>query len=157
MKLQLQVNQNAIADTTRGLAASGVLLTPAIGESFWLYRVPVSDGQAVVGFPKFGVIGVGFQHEEDWNTNLPSGTDAVEIYEHIRHNKGDAKIPRERCVQAIRLIQTAVHKVHEQEAIERLQAATSDEERLKAISKYLRRSGGANVAQAYDQDPRFRW
>ena len=50
----------------------GVLMvTPALSESYWAYRVKLSDKQAMLGFPKFGTIGIGFAIEEDWNTNLP--------------------------------------------------------------------------------------
>ena len=71
-----------------------MLITPPIDEDFWSYRVRVSDTQAVVGFPKFGVVGVGFAIEnEDWNTNLPSSIAAEEILGHIAVNKGDDAIP----------------------------------------------------------------
>ena len=85
-----------------------VMITPPIGEDYWAYRVRLTDRQAIVGFPKFGTIGVGFAVEdEDWNTNLPYTCDAVEIYEHIAHNAGDEAITREACVEAISLIQAA--------------------------------------------------
>lgn len=84
-----------------------VMMTPPINEDYWLYRVKVSERQAVVGFPKFMTIGVGFAVEEDWNTNLPYTCDAERIYEHIAHNKGDASIYREDCLAAIRMIQDA--------------------------------------------------
>lgn len=80
MNLEIQINPRAIKDPTRALAGKGILLCPPIDEDFWLYRVPVSERQAIVGFPKFCVIGIGFQHEEDWNRNLPSSCDAVIIY-----------------------------------------------------------------------------
>jgi hypothetical protein len=52
--------------------SSAVMLTPALDEDFWLMRVPLTEHQALVVFPKFGVMGCGYQHEEaDWNTNLP--------------------------------------------------------------------------------------
>lgn len=109
MKLQLQINQTAIRDNSRALVPAGILITPALDEDFWLFRVAVSETQAIVGFPKFMTIGVGFQKEEnDWNTNLPHSCDAAEIYRHIRKNKGDDAIPDERCIEAIRLIQQAV-------------------------------------------------
>ena len=86
------------------------LLAPLVGVDYWEYRVIVSEGQAVVGFPKFGTIGIGFAQEEDWNTNLPHTVSAEEIYEHIAHNKGDASIPDDWCIEAIRLIQAAAHE-----------------------------------------------
>lgn len=111
MKLELQVNSKAINDTSQSLAGTGVMITPPIDEDFWLLKVPVSKKQAIVAFPKFGVIGVGFQVEEDWNTNLPSSVEAEEIYEHIKHNKGDGSIPRQRCIDAIILIQEKVKEI----------------------------------------------
>lgn len=88
--------------------AGPVMLTPPISEDYWSYRVRVADGQAIVAFPKFGVIGIGFAVEEDWNTNLPSDCSAEEIYDHIEHNRGDESITRETCVAAIRMIQDAI-------------------------------------------------
>ena len=67
----------------------------------------LSEAQAIVGFPKFFTVGIGFAQEEDWNTNLPYTCDADEIYDHIAHNKGDDSITREDCVPAIRLVQEA--------------------------------------------------
>lgn len=87
--------------------AGGGMFTPPITEDYWQYRVRVGNGQAIVGFPKFGTIGVGFAREDDWNTNLPYTCGADEIYDHIEHNKGDDSITRETCVAAIRLVQAA--------------------------------------------------
>ncbi|OII64614.1 hypothetical protein BJP40_19950 [Streptomyces sp. CC53] len=82
------------------------MLTPPVGEDYWTYRVRIAARQAVIGFPKFSTIGIGFAVEEDWNTNLPYTCDAQQIYEHIEHNRG-SDISRETCVAAIRLIQDA--------------------------------------------------
>ncbi len=81
------------------------MITPPINEDYWQYRVRLSDTQAIVGFPKFGTIGIGFAQEEDWNTNFPYTAGADETYEHIAHNKGDDSITREDCIAAIRMIQ----------------------------------------------------
>lgn len=83
------------------------LLTPPIEEDYWSYRVRLSDEQAVVGFPKFGTIGIGFAQEEDWNTNLPYTCGTEEIFQHIAHNKADDAIADEDCRQAVRMIQEA--------------------------------------------------
>lgn len=88
-----------------------VMLTPPTDEDYWLFRVRVADGQAIVGFPKFGTIGIGFAVEEDWNTNLPYTSDAVEIYEHIKHNRGNKTITRKVCLAAIGMIQEAAREV----------------------------------------------
>jgi hypothetical protein len=82
-----------------------VMLTPNLGEDYWAYRVVLSERQAIVGFPKFGTIGIGFAVEEDWNTNLPFTLPAERIFDHIAHNKGDDSITDEECLAAIRLIQ----------------------------------------------------
>ena len=94
-------------DKTPQLAAPGVTfsITPPIDEDYWAYRVRLSDRQAIVGFPKFSVTGIGFAVEEDWNTNLPSRCDTEEIFEHIRHNKGDDSISDDDVREAIRMIQ----------------------------------------------------
>lgn len=86
----------------------GVLeTTPPIDEDYWAYRVRLSETQAIVGFPKFGTIGVGFAVEEDWNTNLPFGTSAEEIFGHISRNKGDDSISDDDCIAAIQMIREA--------------------------------------------------
>lgn len=88
-----------------------IRITPAITPEFWLWRVVVSDSQAIVAFPKFGVVGIGFQIEKaDWNTNLPSECKAWAIYKHIKANKGDPSIPAGVCVAAIKMIQRAIRK-----------------------------------------------
>jgi hypothetical protein len=84
-----------------------VLLTPPIGCDYWAYRVIVGEGQAVVGFPKFGTIGIGFAVEEDWNTNLPYTCKTEAIFGHIAHNKGDDSISDDNVRAAIALIQAA--------------------------------------------------
>lgn len=91
-----------------GTVRVGVMaLTPMVDEGYWTYRVQLSDKQAIVGFPKFSTIGIGFAVEEDWNTNFPYTCGTEEIYEHIAENKGDDSISREDCIAAIRMIQDA--------------------------------------------------
>lgn len=105
--LELQINKShRDKSPSFGGSHSIVLLTPPISEDYWLYRVSVSDKQAILGFRKFGIIGIGFQHEDDWNTNLPSSSSAEDIYDHIKHNRLGAK--KETCIAAIRLIQAAI-------------------------------------------------
>ena len=84
-----------------------IMLTPPIDEDYWEYRVRLSETQAVVGFPKFTTIGIGFAVEEDWNTNLPYFCSTEEIFDHIRHNKGDDAISDADVIEAIRLVQAA--------------------------------------------------
>jgi hypothetical protein len=86
---------------------TALMMTPPISDDYWEYRVMVGEGQAIVGFPKFMTIGIGFAVEDDWNTNLPFTCEAEEIWKHIRHNKGNDSIPDEWCIEAIRLVQEA--------------------------------------------------
>lgn len=92
-----------------GIVSPNILLTPTIGEDYWLYRVRLTEDQAVVGFPKFFTIGIGFAVEEDWNTNLPYKTEATEIAKHIHDNRGPSisESPEDfnTIVAAIQLIQ----------------------------------------------------
>lgn len=107
-ELKLEVNGNFPGHAD---SLDGIVVTPPIDEDFWLFRVPVSDKQALVLFPKFTIYGIGFQVEEaDWNTNLPYGEWPERIYAHIEHNKGDDSIPDERCVRAIEMLQEALEK-----------------------------------------------
>ena len=87
------------------------VITPPIDEDYWAYRVRLSDKQAIVGFPKFFTIGVGFAVEDDdWNTNLPYTCAPDEIFRHIRRNKGDDSISDDDVFEAIRLVQEAAHE-----------------------------------------------
>ncbi|PZG49843.1 hypothetical protein C1I98_11035 [Spongiactinospora gelatinilytica] len=104
MNLVLEIRGQANETARIGSLA----LTPPIREDYWTYRVQLGERQAIVGFPKFGILGIGFAVEKDWNANLPYDCAAEEIYEHIAHNKGDDDISREDCLTAIRMIQDAV-------------------------------------------------
>lgn len=86
----------------------GVSLTPALDEYYWSYRVYLTEGQAVIGFPKFGIIGIGFALEEDWNTNLPSSMPTDEIVSHIWKNAGNPSITKAMVTAAVVMIQEAV-------------------------------------------------
>ena len=92
------------------LANGQIMITPPIDDDYWLFRVGVSDIQGIICFPKFGTFGIGFQLEEDWNTNLPYTCDTMEIYNHIKHNKGDDKISDATCIDAIKMLQDACKK-----------------------------------------------
>ena len=87
-----------------------VMITPALDEDFWLFRAPLTDKNAIVCLPKFGTIGIGFQHEEDWNTNLPWTCDTKEIFDHIEHNRGDETITEDMCIEAIDEIKGAIER-----------------------------------------------
>lgn len=112
--MELTLERRDQADETGAVSAGDatVLFTPPISEDYWEYRVMVADGQAVVGFPKFFTVGIGFAVEDyDWNTNLPYTVEAESIRAHIWSNRGDS-IPdnaemRERVLTAIKMIQEA--------------------------------------------------
>lgn len=97
-------------ETDRTTHFGGAMLTPAIDENYWAYRVLLSEKQAVVGFPKFMTIGIGFAVEEDWNTNFPYTCGTDEIFEHIKHNKGDDAISDDDVRTAIALVQAAARE-----------------------------------------------
>lgn len=96
-------------DPPIAIGGGALMITPALDENYWAYRVKLSDKQAMLGFPKFGTIGIGFAVEDDdWNTNLPYGVCSTEqIFDHIKKNKGDDTISDEDCLAAIQLIREA--------------------------------------------------
>ena len=110
MKLLLETK----AQNNRSLITGNILVAPPIDETYWAYKVEVSENQSIVGFPKFLTIGIGFMVEaEDWNTNLPFTSPTSEILNHIWVNRGkgnDSNEFKARCLRAIRLIQRAVRK-----------------------------------------------
>jgi hypothetical protein len=86
-----------------------LMVTPDLNEDYWAYRVKLTNEQAVIGFPKFGIIGIGFAVErEDWNRNLPADTSALELFRWIAVNKGDDSIDEATVIRAIEMIQMAV-------------------------------------------------
>lgn len=89
-----------------------IRITPPIGPDYWSYRVKLTEDQALLGFPKFGTIGVGFAREEDWNTNLPFWVPADTLWEHIKHNAGDRTITMDQVAEALGLIFDAVRADH---------------------------------------------
>lgn len=87
-----------------------VSITPPIHEGYWSYRVMLGERQAIVGFPKFFTVGIGFAVEEDWNTNLPYTCGTDEIFAHILHNKGDESIVDDEVRRAIAMVQAAIRE-----------------------------------------------
>ena len=109
-KLKLELNNN-ILDQTRAIIYNSDLFlsSPLVNEDYWLYRVKLVKDQAIVGFPKFGLLGVGFAIEEEyWNTNLPINCIEVEgvekIWNHIKCNKKYPSITKKMGIEAIELI-----------------------------------------------------
>jgi hypothetical protein len=110
IEMTLTLERRDQQNKTPILGGGIAMLTPAIDEDYWAYRVRLSDGQAIVGFPKFMTIGIGFAVEEDWNTNLPYTCETEEIFEHIRDNKGDDEIADDDVRAAIALVQEAARE-----------------------------------------------
>lgn len=105
MKLTLEINKKfAPTNQEVGIVSPHILMTPAIGDDYWKYRVKLCKDQAILGFPKFGTVGIGFAKEEDWNTNLPFRCEVEKIYNHIKHNKKYKQIKKSDCIKAIGLI-----------------------------------------------------
>jgi hypothetical protein len=93
------------ADDTFIIGKSVAMITPPIGQDYWLFRVKLFKEQAIVGFPKFGTIGIGFAVEdENWNTNLPYSYSPEHIYSHIQENKKYDEITKDDCIEAIALV-----------------------------------------------------
>jgi hypothetical protein len=86
----------------------GVKAFPTKDDHWWKYRVALSTKQSMTACSKFYTLGIGFSSEVSFGTDLPWTADAEEIYAHIEKNKGDEKISRDRCVEAIRLLQAAI-------------------------------------------------
>lgn len=110
-------------------AAPGLLITPDLDENYWSYRVKLTEKQAVVGFPKFGIIGIGYAVEGgDWNRNLPADDPAEKIAECIAVNKGDDSIDNDTVLRAITMIQLAVQAAKLERIVQSLKqpAARSD-------------------------------
>jgi len=106
--MNVEINAEYIPEAKKeGYITPNVIMTPAIGDKgYWVFKVQLTKKQAIIGFPKFGTIGIDFMVEdEDWNTNLPCQTGTEEIYNHIKRNKGDSKITKKQCIEAIKKIQ----------------------------------------------------
>lgn len=77
----------------------------------WLFRVDVGGGQAVIGFPKYTTIGVGFEQEpESGNTNLPYTTPAKALLNHSWCNRGGMTATPEEALRAFELVQEAAQE-----------------------------------------------
>jgi len=114
-ELVVEINRDFVQfPTTSAYGKYYLMVTPPINEDYWALRVRLTDKQAIVAFPKFGTIGIGFQVEhDDWNTNLPYTCGVKQIYAHIVNNKGDFTIPPQRCYEAIELIQHTIRTIKE--------------------------------------------
>ena len=90
-----------------------IMFTPDISEDYWLMRVVLYKDQSIVAFPKFGMIGIGFAIESDWNTNLPYQTDTERLYNWIKRNKKYRAITKQTCLEGLKMLQEACKKYDE--------------------------------------------
>jgi len=93
-----------------------IMMTPPLDEDYWVFRIKLHLEQALVAFPKFGTLGIGFAEEDDWNTNLPYTCETEYIYKHIRKNKKYKQITKAKCIEAIEILRKAslYYKNHEE-------------------------------------------
>ncbi len=106
MELILETRDQANGTVT--VAGGAIAMSPPTGEDYWSYRVRLTEAQAVLGFPKYSTIGIGFAVEDDWNTNLSYSSPTDLILNHILDNKGDDTIDDADVREAILMIQRAV-------------------------------------------------
>jgi hypothetical protein len=94
-----------------------IMFTPSINSEYYIMRVVLYKDQALVAFPKFGLIGVGFAIEEgSWNTNLPYEVPAERLYKHIRCNKKYRAITKQTCLEGLKLLQEACKQYEKDKA-----------------------------------------
>jgi len=109
---ELEINPDYVPDESPLPSFPTIMTTPpSIGkDDYWVFRIQVgkipveNGGQAVVAFPKFCTLGIGFLREESWNTNLPASCGVDKIWEHIKCNKGRFGATDEECIEAIRKV-----------------------------------------------------
>jgi len=114
MNLKLEVNEEFQKQNTEfKVVGHSFSITPAVEEDYFLFRVKLLKDQALIAFPKFFTIGIGFAQEEDWNTNLPYSCETEKIYNYIKRNKKYKNITKKDCIEAIKLLQKASEKALE--------------------------------------------
>lgn len=100
--MKIEVNPNAYNGTDSFVFDDTLfLIPPMVHEDYWLFRAQLKHGQAIVAFPKYATLGIGFAQETDWNTNLPAKCEPEEIFQHIRHNKQYEDISDDEVREAI--------------------------------------------------------
>lgn len=111
MQVELNANFSETQANFKLLDGSILMVTPPVGKAYWMLRVQLTEKQAIIAFPKFGTIGIGFAIESDWNTNLPYSRPAKEIFNHIEHNRGDDSITEADCIKAIEMLQSVINQI----------------------------------------------
>jgi len=131
--LTLEINpSNVNKENTISFGKGVVSIFGPGDQEGWVFKVKVSETQAIVAFSKFGILGVGFLVEkEDGNTNLPYDNSANKLYEWIKCNKGDDAITDETCLGAIKMIQKACKHLKDLEMQPIYEVAMANESYLK--------------------------
>ena len=114
--LKIEINEQFAAKNNIFDLGDGVSIVIApleLNESYWLYRVKLFKDQAIIAFPKFSTVAIGFAQETDWNTNLPYKCSTEVIYSHIKQNKKYNEITDDECLTAIKLIQRTIAVIGE--------------------------------------------
>ena len=115
-KLELEF-RNEFKKTTTSFQAGKIqiMVTPPIDEDYWVFRVKLHKDQAVVAFPKFGTLGIGFAKEENWNTNLPYQCTTKEIADWIWKNRKYSQVTYKLMSEAIEILRKAAKYYKENE------------------------------------------
>lgn len=107
-------DKTTVVNVQMGPNDGGLMIgSPIVTEDYWLFRVRLVKDQALLAFPKIGLLGVGFAIEEaEWNRNLPLVVDADEdrfevIWDHIKINKKYPSITKAMVFEALGLIEAA--------------------------------------------------
>jgi hypothetical protein len=133
-KLELEFrNEFKKADDGFQVGKMKIVMTPPLNEDYWVFRVKLHADQAVVAFPKFGTLGIGFAIEDDWNTNLPYQCTTTEILEHIWHNHKYDEITKPMLRKAIDILQRASKYYKENELTE--QTYCNEKKFVKYVEK----------------------
>ena len=108
MKLELEF-RNEFKKATDGfkMGKIQIMMTPPIDEKYWVFRIKLHKDQAVVAFPKFGLMGIGFAQESNWNTNLPSCDSTKSIVDHIWENRKYPQVTYAILTKAVKMLQKA--------------------------------------------------
>jgi len=115
-KLQLEYrNEFDQATSNFKVGRIKIMVTPPLDDDYWVFRIKLHKDQALIAFPKFGLIGIGFAQETNWNTNLPSSCETEIIYNHIKENKKYKQITKKKCIEAIEILQKAAKYYEENE------------------------------------------
>lgn len=119
MKPVLEINPDCVDKTTHMFSGNNhIMISPAVDEEYWLFRVKLCKDQAVLGFPKCGMVGVGMAKEvhPNSNTNLPIHSNSSpekngkHIAQHIKCNKKYKSITIKMIEDAATLICEGVEK-----------------------------------------------